>query len=183
MTIDQIIAHELLGLRTVSLPFVGTLYAHRTPVHRAEALDQKKGDLRLLPPGTEVSLDSGFYDERSIIVLLQAYFPELDEQGATLCYNRWVEEASSIEPDTLVVEGVCRISTIDFALSLDPATTALLHTGRTLSLSDTTPTPSVSGPVSTLPHRPITHRQKVRTWPAAVGLGAAVAYILYIILR
>lgn len=177
MTIDQIIAHELLGLRSVCLPFVGTLYAHRVPVHRAE----RQGGVGLLPPGVEVSLDGGFSDDRSIIVLLQGYFPQLDSESATLLYNRWVEQASSIEFDTLVVEGVCRISTVDFSLSVDPATTALLHTGRTLSLGEMgVPSAPVGVPARRFGgSRSI---QRVRVWPALLGFGMAAAYIFYTLL-
>lgn len=181
MTIDQIIAHELLGIRAVSLPYVGTLYAHRVPVHRSQTTEQNSSDIRLLPPGVEVSLDGAFYDDRSIIVLLQAYFAELDQEAATLLYNRWVEEASANEPSTLVVQGVCRISTVDFSLSIDPATTALLHTGRTLSLSDTTPQQTAPSPDTPM-QRPKARLHKVRVWPAVAGLGVAMGYILFTLL-
>ena len=175
--IDRIIARELLGLRSVSLPYVGTLYAHRTPVHRTAAAGD---ELRLLPAGVEVSLDGSFCDERSIISLVQAYAPELDSEAATLLYNQWVERASSVEAGVLTVEGVCRISTVDFSLSLDPSTTALLHPGRALSLAGIEAPASV-GLSASVPLRRAA-ATPVRWWPAAAVLGAASAYILYAVI-
>lgn len=121
MTIDQIIERELLGGRAVALPFVGTL----SVVMRSAQFTAGVGST-MRPPYRELVLSDQFDVSRSIISILVDYTPSLSSDQATEHYNQWVEGSSDYEQGVLLIEGVCRISTSDFALYTEPSFEQLL---------------------------------------------------------
>lgn len=121
MTIDQIIERELLGGRTVALPFVGTL----SVVMRSAQFTAGVGSA-MRPPYRELVLSDLFDVSRSIISILVDYTPSLSSDQATEHYNQWIESSSDYEQGVLLIEGVCRISTSDFALYTEPSFEQLL---------------------------------------------------------
>lgn len=133
MTIDQIIERELLGGRAVALPFVGTL---SVVMHSARFTAGVGSTMR--PPYRQLALSEDFVADRSIISILTDYIPTLDTDAATEYYNEWVEGAAAFESGVLNIEGVCRISTSDFAFYasesfeqlLAPAAHRTINVGR-----------------------------------------------------
>lgn len=121
MTIDQIIERELLGGRTVALPFVGTL----SVVMRSAQFTASVGSA-MRPPYRELVLSDLFDVSRSIISILVDYTPSLSSDQATEHYNQWIESSSDYEQGVLLIEGVCRISTSDFAFYAEQSFEQLL---------------------------------------------------------
>ncbi|MEG0162836.1 MAG: hypothetical protein RSC11_05235 [Mucinivorans sp.] len=121
MTIDQIIANELLGARSVAIPFVGTLGVELSSAHFTRGVGSA-----IVPPSMQLVLSEEFDQSRSIINILSAYCDDQLPDEATILYNEWIETSMQSGDGVLVIDGVCRVSMVDFGIEVDGHFSALL---------------------------------------------------------
>lgn len=119
MTIDQIIERELLGLRAVSIPFVGTLSVGRLSARFVDGVGSP-----IIPPSGRLILSPDYIDQRSIISIIACQLCADDTDQATLLYNDWLSTSSVAEQ--MVIQGVCSVDLNHFTLSVDEHFAALL---------------------------------------------------------
>lgn len=117
VAVEYIIERELLGGRSVALPFVGTLSVAYTTAHVGP-------DSAVAPHGV-LSLDDEFRQECSLILMIANEFCSGQYDRGVDLYNIWLATCS--DGHTLHIDGVCRITLSNFAISTDVAMDALLH--------------------------------------------------------
>lgn len=189
MTIDQIIERELLGGRAVALPFVGTLSVEMRSAQFTSGVGST-----MRPPYRELALSNEFDADRSVISILANYMPTLSSDQATEHYNQWVEGASDYEHGVLLIEGVCRISTSDFAFYAEHSFEQLLvpdarqavNLGRMAARAADTATVArraKGAGMGVAPHRTASKHSTATTLTLLLIIAAAIYVIYYLFFR
>lgn len=127
VAVEYIIERELLGGRSVALPFVGTLRVE----YRGANVEP---DLAVAPYGV-LTLEEAFREEYSLILIMADEFCYGHYDHGVDLYDIWLATCS--DGQSLNIEGVCRVSLSDFTISTYPSFDNMLHPAghQTLSMS------------------------------------------------